>query len=83
MPVQDGGGHHKGARANAGNLLKIRGCDKAHKAANYTKMHSWARTPRIFGARGGFLLHKIRTLIQWDPEAWEGQDPDPLRAQVC
>ena len=33
--------------------------------------HSWARTPRILRARGG-LLHKVRTLLQWDPEARGG-----------
>ncbi len=30
--------------------------------------HSWARTPRIFEGWEG-LLHKVRTLLQWDPEA--------------
>ena len=33
--------------------------------------HSWAQTPRILRARGD-LLHKIRTLLQWDPKAREG-----------
>ncbi len=34
-------------------------------------MHSWARTPQILRARGD-LLHKIRTLLQWDPKAGGG-----------
>ncbi len=34
--------------------------------------HSWARTPQILRARGGGLLHKVRTLLQWDPEARGG-----------
>ncbi len=37
--------------------------------------HSWARTPRILRARGGWgfgLLHKVRTLLQWNPEARGG-----------
>ncbi len=45
--------------------------------------HSWARTPRILRAREGGLLHKVRTLLQWNPEAGGGHNPDPLRAQVC
>ncbi len=46
--------------------------------------HSWARTPRILRAKGGGgLLHKVRTLLQWDPEARGGvHNPDPMRAQV-
>ncbi len=48
--------------------------------------HSWTRTPRILRARrGGLLVHKVCTLLQWVPEA-RGRgvhNPDPLRAQVC
>ncbi len=38
----------------------------------YVRRHSWARTPRILRARGRGLLHKVRTLLQWNPEARGG-----------
>ncbi len=37
----------------------------------YTSEHSWARTPRILRAAGG-ILHKVRTLLQWNLEAGGG-----------
>ncbi len=43
--------------------------------------HSWARTPRILRARGD-LLHKLRTLLQWDPEARGGRDSKPCNPCV-
>ncbi len=33
--------------------------------------HGWAQTPRILRAGGG-LLHKVRMLLPWDPEARGG-----------
>ncbi len=46
-------------------------------------MHSLVRTPRVLRAGGGGLLRRIRTLLQWDPEAEGGvHNPDSLRAQV-
>ncbi len=41
--------------------------------------------PLEFWGLGGSLLQKVRTLLQWDPEAGRGgvHNPDPLRAQVC
>ncbi len=38
----------------------------------------------FWGLGGGGLLHKVCTLLQWDPEARGGvHNPDPLLAQVC
>ncbi len=42
-----------------------------HPSFSFPLPHSWARTPRILRARGG-LLHKVRTLLQWDLEARGG-----------
>ena len=36
-----------------------------------------------FWGLGGDLLHKVRTLLQWDQRGGGVHNPDPLRAQVC